>query len=95
MNPLARVGRIRREFPRLATPSEAISCSLAAASLHSIGITKQLEQRAWISRSAAMPATAIERQTESSSSLTASGKVRREVPLPSQEKKEGAMQYAL
>ena len=93
MNPLARVGRIRREFPRLATPSEAISCSLAAASLHSIGITKQLEQRAWISRSAAMPAT--ERQTESSSSLTASGKVRREVPLPSQEKKEGAMQYAL
>uniref|UniRef100_A0A093VU60 NADH-ubiquinone oxidoreductase 19.3 kDa subunit, mitochondrial n=1 Tax=Talaromyces marneffei PM1 TaxID=1077442 RepID=A0A093VU60_TALMA len=44
-------------------------------SLHSIGITKQLEQRAWISRSAAMPVTAIERQLESSSSLTASGKI--------------------
>ncbi|EED23632.1 NADH-ubiquinone oxidoreductase subunit B, putative [Talaromyces stipitatus ATCC 10500] len=62
---------------------------------HSVGITKQLERRAWISRSAAMPASAIERQSEPSSSLTASGKVRREVPLPSQEKKEGAMQYAL
>lgn len=27
--------------------------------------------------------------------VTASGRVRQEVPLPSQEKKEGAMQYAL
>lgn len=94
MNTLPRVGRIRREFPCLATAIGRFY-SPAPASLHSLGITKQLERRAWISRSAAMPATAIERQTDSSSSLTASGKVRREVPLPSQEKKEGAMQYAL
>lgn len=65
------------------------------ASLQAFAVSKQLEQRAWISRSAAMPATAIERQSEPSQSLTASGKPRREVPLPSQEKKEGAMQFAL
>jgi NADH dehydrogenase (ubiquinone) Fe-S protein 7 len=39
-------------------------------------------------------ATALERQGETQP-VTASGKIRREVPLPSQEKKGGAMQYAL
>jgi len=39
--------------------------------------------------------TAVHSQIEHFPDLTASGKARREVPLPSQEKKEGAMQYAL
>ena len=40
-------------------------------------------------------ATALERQSTTGQPLTASGKIRTEVPLPSQEKKEGAMQYVL
>jgi hypothetical protein len=94
MNSLTRVGgRFRREFRPLLSSMKQLY-SFAAASLHSIAIAKHLEQRAWISRSAVMPATAVQGQSESTS-LSASGKIRREVPLPSQEKKEGAMQYAL
>lgn len=48
-----------------------------------------------LSTSTVKSATALERQSTSGQSLTASGKVRKEVPLPSQEKKEGAMQYVL
>ncbi|EEH18976.2 NADH-ubiquinone oxidoreductase 19.3 kDa subunit, mitochondrial [Paracoccidioides brasiliensis Pb03] len=39
--------------------------------------------------------TAVAKQEHASSQLTATGKPRREVPLPSQEKKGGAMQFAL
>lgn len=103
MNSLAQIGRVRRELIFLSPPIctylllllLGFLLTLVTASLRATGLVKQLERRAWISRSAAMPATAIERQSESSSALTASGKARREVPLPSQEKKEGAMQYAL
>ncbi|OOQ86598.1 NADH-ubiquinone oxidoreductase 19.3 kDa subunit, mitochondrial [Penicillium brasilianum] len=48
-----------------------------------------------LSTSSVKSATALERQSSSGQALTASGKVRKEVPLPSQEKKEGAMQYVL
>lgn len=47
-----------------------------------------------LSTSSIKSATALERPT-STGQLTASGKTRTEVPLPSQEKKEGAMQYVL
>ncbi|KAI9039264.1 NuoB/complex I 20 kDa subunit family protein [Aspergillus affinis] len=50
---------------------------------------------AMLSTSSTKSATALERQGQSGQSLSASGKVRKEVPLPSQEKKEGAMQYVL
>ncbi|KAL8739016.1 MAG: hypothetical protein Q9181_000298 [Wetmoreana brouardii] len=51
---------------------------------------------AFISSTSAKPATEIQRsQDVTGPPLTATGKPRREVPLPSQEKKEGAMQYAL
>jgi NADH dehydrogenase (ubiquinone) Fe-S protein 7 len=48
-----------------------------------------------LSTSSVKSATALERPSSSGQALTASGKVRKEVPLPSQEKKEGAMQYVL
>lgn len=48
-----------------------------------------------LSTSSVKSATSLERQSTTNQSLTASGKVRKEVPLPSQEKKEGAMQYVL
>ncbi|KAJ5134077.1 NADH-ubiquinone oxidoreductase subunit B [Penicillium atrosanguineum] len=48
-----------------------------------------------LSTSTVKSATALERQSPSGQTLTASGKVRKEVALPSQEKKEGAMQYVL
>ncbi|KAL8854697.1 MAG: hypothetical protein Q9221_000479 [Calogaya cf. arnoldii] len=51
---------------------------------------------AFISSTTAKPTTEIQRtQDVHGPPLTATGKPRREVPLPSQEKKEGAMQYAL
>ncbi|GFF27855.1 NADH-ubiquinone oxidoreductase 19.3 kDa subunit, mitochondrial [Aspergillus udagawae] len=53
------------------------------------------QQLALLSTSPVNSATALERQAQSGQPLTASGKVRKEVPLPSQEKKEGAMQYVL
>ena len=48
-----------------------------------------------LSTSSIKSATALERQGQPGQPLTASGKERKEVPLPSQEKKEGAMQYVL
>lgn len=48
-----------------------------------------------LSTSAVKSATALERQSSAGQPLSASGKVRAEVPLASQEKKEGAMQYVL
>ena len=50
-----------------------------------------------ISTSSSKSATAIQpsHTTENGPLLSVTGKPRREVPLPSQEKKEGAMQYAL
>ncbi|KAL8953737.1 MAG: hypothetical protein Q9222_000419 [Ikaeria aurantiellina] len=51
---------------------------------------------AFISSTSAKSATELQRsQDVQGPPLTATGKPRREVPLPSQEKKEGAMQYAL
>ncbi|KAL8711327.1 MAG: hypothetical protein Q9220_004224 [cf. Caloplaca sp. 1 TL-2023] len=51
---------------------------------------------AFISSTSAKPAAELQRsQDVQGPPLTATGKPRREVPLPSQEKKEGAMQYAL
>ncbi|MCJ1416859.1 hypothetical protein MMC32_003198 [Xylographa parallela] len=51
---------------------------------------------AFISSSSAKPATAIQRHKDvEGPPLSITGKPRREVPLPSQEKKEGVMQYAL
>ncbi|KAL8938313.1 MAG: hypothetical protein Q9211_003264 [Gyalolechia sp. 1 TL-2023] len=52
---------------------------------------------AFISSTSSKPAaTEIQRSQDAHGPpLTATGKPRREVPLPSQEKKEGAMQYAL
>jgi len=48
-----------------------------------------------ISTSNPKTATAVEKRDHASPSITASGNVRREVPLPSQEKPQGALQYAL
>jgi len=48
-----------------------------------------------ISTSNPKTATAIEKREHTSPSATASGNVRTEVPLPSQEKPQGALQYAL
>jgi NADH dehydrogenase (ubiquinone) Fe-S protein 7 len=48
-----------------------------------------------LSTSSVKSATALERRTSTGQQLTASGKARKEVPLASQEKKEGAMQYVL
>ncbi|RHZ56779.1 NuoB/complex I 20 kDa subunit family protein [Aspergillus thermomutatus] len=53
------------------------------------------QQLALLSTSPVKSATALEHRAQSGQPLTASGKVRKEVPLPSQEKKEGAMQYVL
>ena len=51
---------------------------------------------AFISSTTAKHVTEIQRAQDAyGPPLTATGKPRREVPLPSQEKKEGAMQYAL
>ncbi|PLB34035.1 NuoB/complex I 20 kDa subunit family protein [Aspergillus candidus] len=50
---------------------------------------------ALLSTSATKSATALEQHGQAGQSLSASGKIRKEVPLPSQEKKEGAMQYVL
>ena len=50
---------------------------------------------ALLSTSSTKSATALEQHGQPGQSLTASGKIRKEVPLPSQEKKEGAMQYVL
>ncbi|GAD95455.1 hypothetical protein PVAR5_4098 [Paecilomyces variotii No. 5] len=50
---------------------------------------------ATITTSSTKSASAVQRHDGASSQLTASGKARTEVPLPSQEKKEGAMQFAL
>lgn len=55
----------------------------------------QVQPTALLSNSSIKSATALERQGQSGQPLTASGKVRKEVPLASQEKKEGAMQYVL
>lgn len=54
----------------------------------------QIQRVAFLSTSSTKAATALERQGNVGQ-LTASGQVRKEVPLPSQEKKEGAMQYVL
>lgn len=54
-----------------------------------------MQSTAPLSTSSIKSANALERQGQSGQPLTASGKVRKEVPLPSQEKKEGAMQYVL
>ncbi|KAL4935753.1 hypothetical protein BDV06DRAFT_206332 [Aspergillus oleicola] len=55
----------------------------------------QIQRVALLSTSSTKAAAALERQGNAGQALTASGQVRREVPLPSQEKKEGAMQYVL
>lgn len=51
---------------------------------------------AYISSTSPKPATEIQTSQDAQGPpLTATGKPRREVPLPSQEKREGAMQFAL
>lgn len=60
-----------------------------------LALLPRAQSLAALSTSTVKSATALERQSTTSQSLTAAGKVRKEVPLPSQEKKEGAMQYVL
>jgi hypothetical protein len=60
-----------------------------------LALLPRIQPMAALSTSSVKSATALERQSPSGQSLTASGKVRKEVVLPSQEKKEGAMQYVL
>ncbi|OQD72406.1 hypothetical protein PENDEC_c021G03355 [Penicillium decumbens] len=60
-----------------------------------LALVPRIQPLAALSTSTVKSATALERQSPSGQSLTASGKVRKEVALPSQEKKEGAMQYVL
>lgn len=60
-----------------------------------LALLPRVQPIASLSTSTVKSATALERQSTSGQSLTASGKTRKEVPLPSQEKKEGAMQYVL
>ncbi|KAI9853280.1 MAG: hypothetical protein M1824_001447 [Vezdaea acicularis] len=75
--------------------------STAALALRAKPSTALLPLRAsptaFISSSAAKPATAVSKSADigNSGHLTATGKERREVLLPSQEPKKGAMQYAL
>lgn len=72
----------------------AISGALCAARPHLALSLPRAQPLAALSTSSIKSATALERPTPTGQ-LTASGKVRTEVPLPSQEKKEGAMQYVL
>ncbi|PKY01843.1 putative NADH-ubiquinone oxidoreductase subunit B [Aspergillus campestris IBT 28561] len=60
-----------------------------------IAYSARIRPIALLSTSATKSATALEQHGQSGQSLSASGKIRKEVPLPSQEKKEGAMQYVL
>ncbi|KAF4217875.1 hypothetical protein CNMCM8980_008193 [Aspergillus fumigatiaffinis] len=78
----------------LSTSRRAVLGALRARSVTSPCLFRA-QQLALLSTSPAKSATALERQAQSGQPLTASGKVRKEVPLPSQEKKEGAMQYVL
>jgi len=66
-----------------------------AAARPRLALVPRIQPLAALSTSTVKSATALERQSPSGQSLTASGKVRKEVALPSQEKKEGAMQYVL
>ncbi|CAG8066500.1 unnamed protein product [Penicillium olsonii] len=72
----------------------AISGALCSARPHLALSLPRAQPLAALSTSSIKSATALERPTPTGQ-LTASGKVRTEVPLPSQEKKEGAMQYVL
>ncbi|PKX93226.1 NuoB/complex I 20 kDa subunit family protein [Aspergillus novofumigatus IBT 16806] len=78
----------------LSTSSRAVLGALRARSI-TVPCLLRAQQLALLSTSPVKSATALERQAQSGQPLTASGKVRKEVPLPSQEKKEGAMQYVL
>jgi len=76
----------------LATNTDRQPSAKPATSL----LLSRLGPAAYISSTSSKPATAITRSQDAHGPpLTATGKPRREVPLPSQEKKEGAMQYAL
>ncbi|KAL2863029.1 NuoB/complex I 20 kDa subunit family protein [Aspergillus lucknowensis] len=55
----------------------------------------RVQRAALMWTSSTKAASALEQRGNAAQPLTVSGKVRREVPLPSQEKKEGAMQYVL
>jgi hypothetical protein len=73
-----------------------VDCSLIeAAARPRLALLPRAQPMAALSTSTVKSATALERQSPSGQTLTASGKVRKEVALPSQEKKEGAMQYVL
>lgn len=72
----------------------AVPCALRAQPRLVLSVTR-IQPAALISSSSLRSATALEKRGEAGAPLTASGKVRREVPLPSQEKKEGVLQYAL
>ncbi|GIJ82492.1 hypothetical protein Asppvi_001000 [Aspergillus pseudoviridinutans] len=78
----------------LSTSRRALLGALRARSV-TVPCLSRGQQLALLSTSPVNSATALERQAQSGQPLTASGKVRKEVPLPSQEKKEGAMQYVL
>lgn len=78
----------------LSTSRRAVLGALRARSV-TVPCLSRGQQLALLSTSPVNSATALERQAQSGQPLTASGKVRKEVPLPSQEKKEGAMQYVL
>ncbi|QKX56422.1 uncharacterized protein TRUGW13939_03527 [Talaromyces rugulosus] len=89
---VARVGHLRRTSYQL---PRTFLLSQQTAFVRPVATTNLVPQRAWISSSSLKSASAVQSQPESGSALSASGKVRTEVPLASQEKKEGAMQYAL
>ncbi|KAF7162726.1 hypothetical protein CNMCM5623_007895 [Aspergillus felis] len=78
----------------LSTSRRALPGALRARSV-TVPCLSRGQQLALLSTSPVNSATALERQAQSGQTLTASGKVRKEVPLPSQEKKQGAMQYVL
>ncbi|KAH3624602.1 hypothetical protein KXW27_004508 [Aspergillus fumigatus] len=78
----------------LSTSRRAVLGALRARSV-TVPFPFRAQQLALLSTSPVKSVTALEHQAQSGQPLTASGKVRKEVPLPSQEKKEGAMQYVL
>ncbi|KAI9805565.1 MAG: hypothetical protein M1825_000816 [Sarcosagium campestre] len=81
----------------LSTTRFAATAALRAKPSVSLN-TLRAGQSAYISSTSAKPATAVQQSQDvvlSPPPTSLTGKPRREVPLPSQEEKKGAMQYAL
>lgn len=95
MLPLARSAASSALCGRFNIVSVGPPLTREAAARPRLALLPRAQPIAALSTSTVKAATALERQSTSGQPLTASGKVRNEVPLPSQEKKEGAMQYVL